>query len=210
MVKRQFIYLIYLISCLPAKLLYSLKDPKTGNTLYLSNFPVVIPGSTYLKQHNIRAVLSVIQFDKFDGTDELAQLAFLKGKDMHKVPCGLHLQYNLAIADRVYGDDLRARPPMEWCTTTSTYPIFRTRRFWRTMAHTTSSRRYVVHHPGHPQRNMGGPHSFVLLQASVFLDKAIQNGNVIVHCKEGQRRHVTSLQGTLCGQLRVVFTGSVV
>ena len=69
----------------PAKLLYSLKDPKTGNTLFLSNFPVAIPGSTHLTQHNIRAVLSVIEFDKVDGTYELAQKAFLQGKHMHKV-----------------------------------------------------------------------------------------------------------------------------
>lgn len=51
----------------------------------MSNFPVAIPGSTHLAQHNIRAVLSVIEFDKVDGTYELAQKAFLQGKHMHKV-----------------------------------------------------------------------------------------------------------------------------
>jgi hypothetical protein len=46
---------------------------------------VAIPGSKYLTQHSIRAVLSVIEFDMVDGTHELAQKAFLQGKHMHKV-----------------------------------------------------------------------------------------------------------------------------
>ncbi|ELR23345.1 dual specificity phosphatase, catalytic domain containing protein [Acanthamoeba castellanii str. Neff] len=130
---------------LRAKLLYSLKDPKTGNTLFLSNFPVAIPGSTHLTQHNIRAVLSVIEFDKVDGTYELAQKAFLQGKHMHKSAATSGVVYHhLNI------------PDLQNPALLADYGAFN-----------------------------------VLEESTTFIDKAIDNGNVIVHCKEGQRRSPT-------------------
>jgi len=45
----------------------------------LSNFPVALPGSPYLKQLNIKGVLSVIQFDPKDDTSKM-MLVFNGGK----------------------------------------------------------------------------------------------------------------------------------
>lgn len=65
-----------LLNSILAKLLFSLKDPKkhSKGTLYLSNFPVALPGSPYLKQLNIKGVLSVIQFDAKDDTSKMMML----------------------------------------------------------------------------------------------------------------------------------------
>ena len=45
----------------------------------MSNFPVALPGSPYLKQLNIKGVLSVIQFDPKDDTSKM-MLVFNGGK----------------------------------------------------------------------------------------------------------------------------------
>ncbi len=52
--------------------MFNWRDSKTGNNLYLSNFPLAVPGCTKLQELKVQSVLSVLQFDKYDGTDQLA------------------------------------------------------------------------------------------------------------------------------------------
>jgi len=113
---------------------------------------VAIPGSQHMLENKIRAVLSVIQFDRVDGTDELARQVFLNSKNKNS---GNWQMLKSAAINGVVYHHINI-PDLQNPALLTDYGAFN-----------------------------------VLEEATSFLDKAIQNGNVIVHCKEGQRRSPT-------------------
>ncbi|KAL6056394.1 coiled-coil domain-containing glutamate-rich protein 1 [Balamuthia mandrillaris] len=162
---------------LRAKLLFSFKDKQTGHTLFLSNYALAVPGSPYLSRYQIKAVLSVMDFEDEELPDDEGNNNPNHEKDE-----------TFALGQIFFGQQQQRMR-----TRSSSHNKQQQQR-----RHTTVVNRVLYHNINIP--DLQDPHLLgeygahcVMEEGTCFLHDMLRDcgGNVLVHCKEGQRRSPT-------------------